>query len=407
MAANIFQSVPVPAGDGTGGTVPVAGQGLKTVFVGGAFDATVTIEGGVLGRFAPIFEFTSLGQKGFREALDEIRVRVSNFRSGVPIVFVAGEAGTTSFAVLDVPVVPVAGGGTGAALDTSTFGQIKSFIVNGAFDAQVIFEASADAAGPFVPVKQFDRPNNIKVDDLVSRFIRIRIENFRSGLALAAIAANDPEVGDVPQSRTLTAGTGMTGGGDLSADRTFNVNADDPTIVVDGNGVRVGVIQDANHGNLGGAALHALAVAAGDAGFMSGADKSKLDSIGPPDSASAEGGANGPTSTNAAFVLIPDMTVSLTTAGGNVALLFTGSFDQRDLDDVDFQFFQDGAPVGEIFSYVIANGGLLSQIQSQSLFHLVTGLAAGTYLFETRWRVNAGTARAIADSRATVALEIL
>lgn len=45
-------------------------------------------------------------------------------------------------------------------------------------------------------------------------------------------AASD--VGAAPTTRTLTAGTGLGGGGDLSADRTFNINYDNSTIGVNG-----------------------------------------------------------------------------------------------------------------------------------------------------------------------------
>ena len=40
---------------------------------------------------------------------------------------------------------------------------------------------------------------------------------------------------------------------------------------------------DTSHGNRGGGSLHSLAVASGDAGFMSGADKAKLDGVDPFD----------------------------------------------------------------------------------------------------------------------------
>lgn len=85
----------------------------------------------------------------------------------------------------------------------------------------------------------------------------------------------------VPTTRTLTAGTGMTGGGDLSADRTFNVAANaDGSILANAHDVQVGVLAtDAQHGNRGGGGIHANVVAAGAAGFMTGADKTKLDGI--------------------------------------------------------------------------------------------------------------------------------
>lgn len=84
----------------------------------------------------------------------------------------------------------------------------------------------------------------------------------------------------VPTTRNLTAGAGLTGGGDLSADRTFNVVANaDGSIVVNANDIQVGVITDAQHGNRAGGALHPAAVSAGASGFMTGADKFKLDGI--------------------------------------------------------------------------------------------------------------------------------
>jgi hypothetical protein len=47
-------------------------------------------------------------------------------------------------------------------------------------------------------------------------------------------------------TRTLTAGAGMTGGGDLSADRTFNAVAGDATMVVHADDIVAGVMQSVN-----------------------------------------------------------------------------------------------------------------------------------------------------------------
>lgn len=82
----------------------------------------------------------------------------------------------------------------------------------------------------------------------------------------------------VPTSRTLTAGAGLTGGGDLTANRTFNVAANaDGSIVVNADDVQVGVLAtDAQHGSRGGGTQHAAATTSVN-GFMSAADKSKLD----------------------------------------------------------------------------------------------------------------------------------
>lgn len=87
--------------------------------------------------------------------------------------------------------------------------------------------------------------------------------------------------GAVPTARNLTAGAGLTGGGDLSADRTFNVAAHaDGSIIVNANDIQVGALAtDGQHANRGGGSLHANVVPAGASGFMTGADKTKLDGI--------------------------------------------------------------------------------------------------------------------------------
>lgn len=83
----------------------------------------------------------------------------------------------------------------------------------------------------------------------------------------------------VPNTRQVIAGAGLTGGGDLSADRTFNVVAGDGSITVNANDITVGTINDTQHGNRGGGSLHAAATTS-VAGFMSAADKLKLDGLG-------------------------------------------------------------------------------------------------------------------------------
>jgi hypothetical protein len=88
------------------------------------------------------------------------------------------------------------------------------------------------------------------------------------------------DVVQVPTSRTITAGAGLTGGGDLSANRTIDVAANaDGSIVVNANDVQVGILAtDAQHGVRGGGTQHSAASGA-SAGFMSAADKTKLDGV--------------------------------------------------------------------------------------------------------------------------------
>lgn len=99
--------------------------------------------------------------------------------------------------------------------------------------------------------------------------------------------------GGASASTNMIAGAGLTGGGTLAADRTFNVVANaDGSIVVNANDIQVGVISDAQHGTRGGGTTHAAAIASGAAGFMSGADKAKLDGL--PNSPIASIGVTAP-----------------------------------------------------------------------------------------------------------------
>ena len=84
----------------------------------------------------------------------------------------------------------------------------------------------------------------------------------------------------VPNTRQVIAGAGLTGGGDLSANRTLNVIANaDASIVVNADDIQVGVLAtDAQHGARGGGTQHAVATGLA-AGFMSAADFTKLAAV--------------------------------------------------------------------------------------------------------------------------------
>lgn len=86
--------------------------------------------------------------------------------------------------------------------------------------------------------------------------------------------------GGVPSTRVIATGNGLSGGGDLSVDRTHVVVAHpDGSIVVGPAGVQVGTLAgDSQHGSLGGGSLHALATVL-QAGFMSPGDKAKVDEL--------------------------------------------------------------------------------------------------------------------------------
>lgn len=70
-------------------------------------------------------------------------------------------------------------------------------------------------------------------------------------------------VGAPPASRTITAGAGLTGGGDLSTSRTIDVVAADGTIIVAANDIKVGTVPA---GQVSGLATVATSGSASDLG---------------------------------------------------------------------------------------------------------------------------------------------
>lgn len=82
-----------------------------------------------------------------------------------------------------------------------------------------------------------------------------------------ALDTLDGDVSDLV-AITLTAGAGLTGGGDLSTNRTFDVVANaDGSITVNANDIQVGILAtDAQHGSRGGGTQHSV-VTNSTAGF--------------------------------------------------------------------------------------------------------------------------------------------
>jgi hypothetical protein len=125
--------------------------------------------------------------------------------------------------------------------------------------------------------------NDIQVGEIGDSQHGIRAGNLLHAVATTSVAgfqsAADKTRQDALWARTITAGAGLTGGGDLSANRTLSVVANaDGSIVVNADDIQVGVINDTQHGLLSGGALHLTATRVSD-GFMSAADKEKLDGL--------------------------------------------------------------------------------------------------------------------------------
>lgn len=153
-----------------------------------------------------------------------------------------------------------------------------------------------------------------------------------------------------------------------------------------------GTINDTQHGSRGGGSLHALAIASGAAGFMSGADKAKLDAVptggGMRQSTAAEITVD-TTTTSATFVSLLSAPITIA-AGGILLITFTVGATNDTKDKTNFfRVLVDGTPLRgtNIVSGIAGSGG------SAAIALRVTGLAAGARSVTAEWRTDGGTAR--------------
>jgi hypothetical protein len=126
-----------------------------------------------------------------------------------------------------------------------------------------------------------DADTSAKVTSGMYTFITEGAANADSGWAL--ITPDPIVLGTTALSFTQVSGAGQitAGAGLTKSGNTLDVIANaDGSIVVAADAVGVGVLAtDAQHGTRGGGTVHAAVVAAGASGFMTGADKTKLDSV--------------------------------------------------------------------------------------------------------------------------------
>lgn len=131
-------------------------------------------------------------------------------------------------------------------------------------------------------------------------------------------------------------------------------------------------------------------------------------------SGTVPGTTSAPTQTSGTYAVIPEMTLTVTTHGGNVLVAFDGSFDLQSGDDWLVSIFVDGAQNSASEREAKFFGGSLlgltpAEVQAVPIgcSALVTGLAAGSHTFDARWRRLAGTARALSTQRQLSVVEVL
>jgi hypothetical protein len=118
----------------------------------------------------------------------------------------------------------------------------------------------------------------------------------------------------------------------------------------------------------------------------------------------ADGSSSGPTTTSGLFVDMTDMSVTLTTVGGDLLVWFDGSFSQSTSGQ--------GVFVGLRLDSGSDVAGVRHNFQhtSQDVFigthHRFTGVAAGSHTVKARWSVSGGQGTATSTERHLTVLEV-
>ena len=144
-----------------------------------------------------------------------------------------------------------------------------------------VSQVGVGGSSPWKLTRTLDADTSAEVTPGLFTFVEEGTANGGNGFVLTTIApitlnSTGLTFAQFSGAGQIVAGTGLTKTGN-----TLNVIANaDGSIVANADDIQVGVLAtDAQHGSRGGGTLHSVVVNAGAAGFMSGADKTKLDAI--------------------------------------------------------------------------------------------------------------------------------
>lgn len=112
----------------------------------------------------------------------------------------------------------------------------------------------------------------------------------------------------------------------------------------------------------------------------------------------------GPTTASGSYVVIPEMTKTLSTNGKNVLIEFSSSFNIQAADAFDFAIHVDGAEHAPSKRHM-ESATLIASLVGSTMA-LVTGLAAGSHVFDVRWKATAASARAVGILRSLIITEL-
>ena len=192
--ANVFLTLPAPAGDGIGAWVDVSSIGPeKTITVdGGAFGGTLYLDGSndaeasappcSIGPFVGGFSIPAT----FVQTWNFMRARRTGSGGvGSPTVGVAGPSAISNiFGAMNVPT----GDGLGTQIDLSGGGDVNTFSVVGTVVGQILIETSADGTN-FVPSLIFTAGATVQTQNIVGVLNAARVRVRGSGGAAGPLVA--------------------------------------------------------------------------------------------------------------------------------------------------------------------------------------------------------------------------
>lgn len=118
----------------------------------------------------------------------------------------------------------------------------------------------------------------------------------------------------------------------------------------------------------------------------------------------AAGVTDSPTTTSTTFVTATEMTVTLTTTGGDLAVWFSTSMENGTLGAaVLIGISLDGAATVAIRRMVTAAAG---QDIPMATSHVFTGVSSGSHTVRGQWRVSSGTGTLTGVERSLTVMEI-
>jgi hypothetical protein len=191
-------------------------------------------------------------------------------------ILVTGGTTVTIEGSASEPVISADGQTVSVAPHLASGGEINTAANVGAGDAEVY----RDKIGSVLNFRTISGINGITVSESGDV---IEVSGSSTTNELVAVSANDTTPGYL--SGKLVAGDGLTSeifNPFSDEDLEFNVVAHaDGSILVNSDDIQVGVLaSDAQHGVRGGGTQHAVAIASGAAGFLTGADKQLIDNLG-------------------------------------------------------------------------------------------------------------------------------